>query len=128
MFQPVIITAWGPTAEVIIGDDVGLSGCSITAESRISIGNRVLIGAGALIIDTDAHSLSPEGRAAKEPAYTAPIEVGDDVFIGARAIILKGVKIGQGAVSGAGAVVARDAHARSIAGGNPARIVRKVYV
>lgn len=126
VFQPVIITAWGANAEVIIGDDVGLSGCSITAENRIKIGSRVLVGAGALIIDTDSHSLSPEGRAKKLPANTASIEIGDDVFIGARAIILKGVKIGDGAVIGAGAVVVKDVPERAIAVGNPARVVGKV--
>jgi acetyltransferase-like isoleucine patch superfamily enzyme len=126
VFQPVIITAWGRAAEVVIGDDVGMSGCSITAENRITIGNRVLVGAGALIIDTDAHPLTPEGRNANEPARSSPIEIGDDVFIGARAIILKGVKIGSGAVIGAGAVVTKDIPSRSVAVGNPAKVVSKV--
>ena len=126
VFQPVIITAWGKGAEVIIGDDVGLSGCSITAERRIRIGNRVLVGAGVLIIDSDAHPLTPEGRKAKEMAATAPIEIGDDVFIGARAIILKGVTIGDGAVIGAGAVVVKDVPPRSIVAGNPARVLKIV--
>jgi acetyltransferase-like isoleucine patch superfamily enzyme len=126
VFQPVIITAWGRLAEVIIGDDVGLSGCSITAENSIKIGSRVLVGAGVLIIDTDAHPLSPEERLANIPASTAPIEIGDDVFIGARAIILKGVTIGNGAVIGAGAVVVKDVSERTIVVGNPARVVGKV--
>ena len=126
VFQPVIITAWGRAAEVIIGDDVGLSGCSITAVQRVVIGNRVLVGSGALIIDTDGHPLSPEGRAANLPAASAGILIGDDVFIGARAIILKGVTVGVGAVVGAGAVVSRDVPARSVVAGNPASVVGKV--
>ena len=126
VFQPVIITAWGRLAEVIIGDDVGLSGCSISAVNRIKIGCRVLVGAGVLVIDTDAHPLSPEDRLANSPAYSEPIEIGDDVFIGARAIILKGVKIGNGAVIGAGAVVVKDVPERAIVVGNPARVVGKV--
>ncbi len=126
VFQPVIITAWGKAAEVLIGNDVGLSGCSITAVDRITIGDRVLVGAGVLIIDTDAHPLSPEGRAAQQPAIAIPIEIGNDVFIGARAIILKGVKIGTGAVVGAGAVVTKNVPSRSIVGGNPAKIVGQV--
>jgi acetyltransferase-like isoleucine patch superfamily enzyme len=111
---------------VIIGDDVGMSGCSITAENQIKIGNRVLVGAGALIIDSDAHPLSPEDRATRQSARTAPIEIQDDVFIGARAIILKGVRIGYGAVVGAGAVVAKNVPARAIVAGNPARVVGTV--
>ena len=126
VFQPVIITAWGELAQIIIGDDVGLSGCSITAERRIEIGNRVLVGAGVLIIDTDAHPLSPEGRFANLPANTAPIVIGDDVFIGARAIILKGVSIGAGAIVGAGAVVVKHVPSRAIVVGNPARVVGNV--
>ena len=126
VFQPVIITAWGHGAEVIIGDDVGMSGCSITAENRISIGHRVLIGAGALIIDSDAHPVAPGDRAQRLPARTAPIEIGDDVFIGARAIVLKGVKIGAGAVLGAGSVVVKDVPPYAIVAGNPAKPVGTV--
>lgn len=126
VFQPVILTAWGAGSEIILGDDVGLSGCSIVAQRRIEIGSRVLVGAGALIIDTDAHPLSPEGRKGRLPANAAPIAIGDDVFIGARAIILKGVTIGAGCVVGAGAVVTRDVPSRSIVAGNPARKVGTV--
>lgn len=126
VFQPVIVTAWGRAAEVRIGDDVGLSGCSITAVNRVTLGNRVLVGSGALIIDTDGHPLTPEGRAVNLPPASAAVEIGDDVFIGARAIILKGVTVGAGAVIGAGAVVAGDVPARSIVAGNPARVVGKV--
>jgi acetyltransferase-like isoleucine patch superfamily enzyme len=126
VFQPVVLTAWGKGSEIILGDDVGMSGCSLTAQRRIVIGNRVLVGVGALIVDTDAHPLTPEDRAAQRPAAAAPIEIGDDVFIGARAIVLKGVKIGTGAVVGAGAVVSKDVPARAIVAGNPARVVGEV--
>jgi maltose O-acetyltransferase len=55
----------------------------------------------------------------------APVEIGRSVFIGARAIVLKGVTIGDGAVIGAGAVVTRDVEPGSIVAGNPARAVSK---
>jgi acetyltransferase-like isoleucine patch superfamily enzyme len=126
VFQPVIITAWGRNARVEIGDQVGISGCSIVACERITIGNRVLIGAGALIIDTDAHPLSPQDRANGLPPSTAPIIIEDDVFIGARAIILKGVHIGRGAVVGAGSVVVKDVAEMTIIGGNPAKLIGRV--
>jgi len=121
VFQPVIITAWGRKSLVEIGDQVGISGCSIVACERITIGNRVLIGAGVLIIDTDAHPLSPQDRANGLPPSTTPIIIEDDVFIGARAIILKGVHIGKGAVVGAGSVVVKDVAEMTIVGGNPAK-------
>ena len=126
VFQPVIITAWGAESVVEIGDDVGISGCSITALQRVAIGNRVLVGAGALIMDSDAHPLHPEDRLRGASPTNSPVEIADDVFIGARAIILKGVRIGQGAVIGAGAVVTSDVPAFMIAAGNPARAVAEV--
>jgi acetyltransferase-like isoleucine patch superfamily enzyme len=92
----------------------------------VSIGNRVLVGAGALIIDSDAHPLHPEDRLRGACPANSPVEIEDDVFIGARAIILKGVRIGQGAVVGAGAVVTSDVPAFTIAAGNPARVVAEV--
>lgn len=126
VFQPLMITAWGPGSIVEIGDDVGLSGCSILAEKKVSIGNRVLVGAGALILDTDAHPLHPGDRLRDGRAVTAPVTIADDAFIGARAIILKGVSVGEGAVIGAGAVVTSDVPAFMIAAGNPARVVGEV--
>ncbi len=124
--QRVILTAWGDGARLTIGDDVGMSGCSITACERVSIGDRVLIGAGALITDSDAHPLSAAGRAGTgEAGRSRPIEIGDDVFIGARAIILKGVTVGRGAVVGAGAVVTKTVEAGLIVGGNPAKVIGK---
>ena len=125
VFQPVIITAWRDNAVVEIGDEVGMSGCSITAEERISIGNRVTIGSGVLIMDTDAHSMAP-GKRKSGLGLTAPVIIADDVFIGARAIILKGVRIGAGAVVGAGAIVVKDVPPMTIVGGNPAKQIGMV--
>lgn len=124
--QPVILSAWGPGSELRIGDDVGMSGCSITATRRVVIGNRVLIGAGVLILDSDAHPLEAEARRRGDAPAAGEIHIGDDVFIGARAIILKNVHLGAGAVIGAGAVVLRDVPAGMIAAGNPARVVGRV--
>ena len=127
VFQPVIITASSAGSIIEIKDDVGMSGCSITAMSRISIGNRVLIGSGALIVDNDAHPKNPAARRyGGKNISTAPIEIEDDVFIGARAIILKGVHIHKGAIIGAGAVVTKDVPAFAVAAGNPAKIVGDV--
>jgi acetyltransferase-like isoleucine patch superfamily enzyme len=84
-----------------------------------------LFGADAMVVDTDFHPLHPEGRwrAPLSAAGSRPVSIGDDVFVGARAVILKGVHIGNGAVIGAGAVVTRDVPAYAVVAGNPARIV-----
>jgi len=121
VFQPVLINAFGKGSVIEIGDDVGISGCSITAHRRITIGNRVLIGSGVLITDSDAHPINPAFRQDAHYIGIAPVEIGDDVFLGARAIILKGVHIGNGAVVGAGAVVTKDVPPFAIVAGNPAR-------
>jgi len=120
--QPVYINI-GRNAVVEIGDDVGMSGCSITAKERIIIGDRVLLGSGALITDNDAHPIHPNKRNDYNYLGKSPVRIGADVFIGARAIILKGVTIGEGAVVGAGAIVTRPVPAYAIVAGNPARVI-----
>jgi acetyltransferase-like isoleucine patch superfamily enzyme len=124
--QPVILTALGAGSLIEIGDDVGVSGCSITAWKRIKIGDRVLIGSGALIIDNDLHPIAPEGRQYGNQIQSKEVVIGDDVFIGARSIVLKGVHIDNGAIVGAGAVVTKNVPAYAIVAGNPARVVGDV--
>jgi acetyltransferase-like isoleucine patch superfamily enzyme len=126
VFQPVILTAYGVNAVLEIGDDVGISGCSITAVTRVTIKNRVIIGAGALISDTDSHPLDPQARFQGKAARSEAVIIDDDVFIGARVIVLKGVHIGKGAVVGAGSVVTKDVPSNVIVAGNPAKLVGKV--
>ena len=94
---------------------------------RITIGDRVWVGANTVISDTDFHPLDPARRRADPlAANTAPISIADDVFIGMHALILKGVSIGAGAVIAAGSVVTRDVPAGSVVAGNPARVIRQV--
>ena len=126
-FQPVMIRTVLPGARLEIGDDVGVSGCVISAAKSIKIGNRVMIGSGALIMDSDYHPLNPiDRRFASTKGKCLPVVIGDDVFIGARAVITKGVTIGEAAVIAAGAVVVKDAAPWTIVGGNPAREIGTV--
>ncbi len=125
--RPVILSVRRPGAALIIGDDFGMTGGSIVAEERITIGNRVAVGANTIIADTDFHPLDPaERRLAPLNGATAPIVIEDDVFIGMQCLILKGVTLGRGCVIGAGSVVTRDVPAGMIAAGNPARVIRPV--
>lgn len=122
-----LLCTWARKAQLIIGDDVGMTGAVIVAQTRIEIGDRVWIGANSTIVDTDFHPLSPEVRRADPTAgKSAPIVIEDDVFIGMWAIVLKGVRIGHGAVIGAGAVVASDVPSGAIVAGNPARWIGQV--
>lgn len=123
IIQRVVIRTVGHGARIVIGDDVGVSGCTISAKASIRIGDRVLIGSGVVVTDQDAHPVDPVARRAGAVCKAAPVVVEDDVFIGARAIILKGVTIGRGSTIGAGAVVAKSLPPYSVAVGNPARII-----
>ncbi len=125
VFQKVILKS-EPGALIRIGSNVGISGSTISASTEIIIGNNVLIGSGCLITDSDAHPIDPIARIQNIPNATkqSPIEIEDDVFIGARSIILKGVRIGKGSIVGAGSVVSADVPPNCIVAGNPARMIR----
>lgn len=123
VFQRVMLKVNRPDAELLIGHHVGMSGCSIATSNRIIIGNYVLIGSGCLITDSDAHPVNPEERRKDGEGLAAPIVIEDDVFIGARTIVLKGVTLGRGSVVGAGSVVTKDVMPNSIVAGNPAKVI-----
>ena len=113
-----------------IGDYCGISNTAITCANHITIGDRVMIGAGCKIYDTDFHALDYDerikGNYPGAPIKTAPIQIDDGVFIVAGVLILKGVHIGEYSVIGAGSVVTKDVPSYEIWGGNPAHFIRKL--
>lgn len=115
-------------AKIHIGNDVGISSACIWAKKSISIGNHVKIGGDCILIDTDAHSLDYAIRRApnidSKNAHSRPIVIEDDVLIGTRCIILKGVTIGARSVIGAGSVVTKSIPADCIAAGNPCKVIK----
>jgi len=117
-----------PGAELAIGDNVGISGAVLFAWKKITIGDRVLIGADAAIYDSDFHPLDPvkRGQFDQESIGRAPVIIEPDVWIGARAMVLKGVTVGRGAVVGAGAIVTTDVPPGAIVGGIPAKVIGRV--
>ena len=125
--QPCTLIA-GSNARIEIGNGSGFSGVTVFASTDIRIGKRVLLGSCVVIVDSDFHPLDPDARAVHQTdgAKTSPVRIGDDVFVGMRAIILKGVTIGAGAVIGAGSVVSRDIPEGMIAAGNPAKVIGPV--
>lgn len=89
----------------------------------IEIGKNCLIGPQFYCIDSDGHDLDPKKRRGGI-VKTAPIKIWDNVFIGARVIILKGVEIGENSVIAAGSVVSRSFPKNSVIGGNPAQLIK----
>jgi acetyltransferase-like isoleucine patch superfamily enzyme len=108
-----------------IGESVYINyGCSIAASELIRIGARCSFGPYVMVLDNNFHSLSPEHR--NEPPQSAPVVIEENVWLGARAIILPGVRIGEGSVIGAGSVVTHNIPPRVLAAGNPAKIIRGI--
>lgn len=103
--HPLILCTWSKDATIIVGDDVGISGGSIVASNKIEIGDRVLIGANSTIIDTDFHPTKGIKRYSKNNIKTKAVKIGNDVFIGMNAIILKGVDINNDKAIPAGEIV-----------------------
>ena len=127
--HPCVLATLTNTATLIIGDNVGISGASICCVNSIHIGDYVNLGVGVRIYDTDFHPLDYFERR-KNPGFNldkiphAPIKIGNDVWIGAASIILKGVVLGDRVIVAAGSVVTKSFPADCIIGGNPARVIR----
>lgn len=106
-----------------IGRNVFINaGCQFQDHGGVTLGDGTLVGHN-VVFATLNHLLDPARRAEMIPA---PIVVGRNVWIGSNATILQGVTIGDGAVVAAGAVVTHDVELRTIVGGVPARMIRRI--
>jgi len=99
-------------------------GVAFDCQESISIGEHVLLAPGCFITDHN-HDMAADRRIDQQRCVSAPVAIEDDVWVGANAVILPGVKIGRGAVVGAGAVVTSDVDSFTVVGGVPARIIAK---
>jgi acetyltransferase-like isoleucine patch superfamily enzyme len=109
----------GRGARLTIGNGTFLNrNVEIVAWREVTIGERCMIGWDVVILDTDQHALPGRGM------NNLPVRIGNGVWIGARAMVLKGVVIGDGAIIGAGAIVTNDVLAGAIVTG-PAAAVRR---
>lgn len=110
-----------PNALLEIGDRTWVGyGCSFAAHESIKIGSDCQFGPYTNVLDNTYHDVVNHHQ--KPPSR--PVTIGDNVWVGTRAIILPGVSIGDGAVVGAGSVVTRDVPPRTVVAGNPARVLR----
>lgn len=135
LYSRTIIVTRSPEAEIVIGDNVGISGATIYARSRIEIGENTCIGGNTKILDNDFHPIEVETRnkLLNDPnggesnlVPSKPIQIGKNCFIGCNSIILKGTILGDGCVVGAGAVVTGEFEDNCVIAGNPARVIKKL--
>jgi acetyltransferase-like isoleucine patch superfamily enzyme len=121
------VEASTPESMVEIADGVQINNSAfIKSEGPgIRIGPRALLGSQVTIYDSDFHDLRAECRRGGEPRMGA-VELCEDVFVGDRVLILKGVQIGAHSVIGAGSVVTSSIPTGVIAAGNPARVIRGI--
>ncbi len=98
--------------------------CTLLDGGRITIGKNCMMAPGVHIY-TNTHPVNAEQRIT-EVEYTKPVTIGDNVWIGGRAVINPGVTIGHNAVVASGAVVIKDVPDNVVVGGNPAKIIKKL--
>jgi acetyltransferase-like isoleucine patch superfamily enzyme len=103
----------------VLGEEITFS-----TYEEISIGRECVIADRAMFIDFDHITADPEQAIRKQGLYSKPVRVGNNVWIGYGASILRGVTIGDGAVVGTNAVVTKDVPANAVVGGAPAKVLR----
>jgi acetyltransferase-like isoleucine patch superfamily enzyme len=99
------------------------SGAFLDARGGLTIGANVLIGPNVVIVTSQHHWDDPTLPIVAQGHHSAPVHIGDDVWIGGNAVVTAGITLGTGAVVGAGAVVTADVPPYAIVGGVPARVI-----
>ena len=114
-----------PGGRLEIGDRVFINvGCSIAATELVQIGAGSLLGPHCMLIDNAFHHVEPELRLTPPPS--SPIILEENVWLSARTIVLPGVRIGANSCVAAGSVVTRDVEPRTLVGGVPAKLIRRL--
>lgn len=121
------VNAWTYSAEarLVVGDNVMMSGTRFACARAIRVGRNSIL-ADASIYDTDFHSTRADRRSPSAPIRVAPVDIGDNVWVAAGAILLPGTTIGENSVVGAGAVCMRGFPANKVILGNPAKVAMPI--
>lgn len=120
---PPLHTNWGKYTH--FGDNVYANfNLTLVDDTDIFVGNSVMIGPNVTIA-TAGHPIDPELRR-RIAQYNIPVHIGNNVWIGAGAVILPGVNIGDNSVIGAGSIVTKDIPSNVVAVGNPCRVLREI--
>jgi acetyltransferase-like isoleucine patch superfamily enzyme len=119
--------AYFPSSKIKIGNYCLLNGTEIHSRKEVMIGDNCMFAPGVVILDNDSHntSVNPNTRRNGEPKES-PVAIGNNVWIGMRSIIMKGVKIGDNSVVAACSVVTKDIPSNQLFGGNPAIFLKNL--
>lgn len=131
------ITAERSDVRILVGSRTFIGASNLIAAEKIEVGDDVLIAWGCTLVDHNSHSIRFSERSEDvrdwinggkdwKNVVVSPILIGNKVWIGFGAMILKGVTIGEGAIIGSGSVVTKDVPAWAIVAGNPAKIIREL--
>ena len=135
LYSRTIIVTRAPGAEIEIGNNVGISGATIYARKKITIGENTCIGGNCKILDNDFHPIEAETRnkllqdetgGDTDLAPSREVKISKNGFIGCISIVLQGTALAAGGVVGAGAVVAGKFEDNCVIAGNPARVIKRL--
>lgn len=128
MSFPTRIFADASNATIEIGDNCRLNGVSIHAKINISLGSNCVVASGVHILDSDGHVVNSSDRTNWETDIPKKIVIGNNVWIGLNAIVLKGTIIGDNSIVSAGSVVKGEFPSNVIIQGNPAVVYREFNI
>lgn len=120
------ISTYFKEAEVIIGNNCNLNGLVIHCNEKVVIGDDCMFGPGTILCDNDSHRVTIDPIVRNQKPESAPIILGDCVWIGMNCIVLKGVTIGKNSIIAAGAVVTKSVPENCVYGGNPAKLIKEL--
>lgn len=121
-FHPTRLSILAPDASIVIGKSTYLNCVNICASNSITIGSYCHFASGVQIVDYNGHLIYKYNR--KDRDEGSPITIGNNVWIGLNAIVLKGTEIGDNSVVAAGSVVKGSFPPFSLIGGNPAKLIK----
>jgi maltose O-acetyltransferase len=122
----ILLQARRPESELVIGSrNMFSNNVSIVATKRVIIGNTCRFGDQVVIIDSDFHEISPALRETNA-GPSEPVYIGNNVWLGSRVMVLKGVTIGDNTVIGAMSLVNKSLPSNCVAAGNPAKVIRTI--
>lgn len=125
MWGRVNLWTYSADARLVVADNVMMSGTRFACAHSIRVGRDSIL-ADAAIRDTDFHSTRADRRSPDAPVRVAPVEIGDNVWVAAGAVLLPGTMVGENSVIGASAVCMRAFPANKVILGNPAKVAMPI--